>query len=95
MIQYVYNCLYGRWKELNDRGVEWKFETPPRPSENGVYTMHQKDKTLGKGTFLITKESQRLQVTLKGAYTYDVFISNSGREMTWSTVGELRQFVLL
>jgi hypothetical protein len=95
MMQYLHNCLYGTWKELNEREIEWKFDTQPGPYVNGLYTMHKDKKTLGKGTFLISKIDQRLQVTLKGAYTYDVYISAKGREMTWSNIEELRKFVLV
>ena len=91
---HLYNSLYGTWKELNEREVNWKFNTPPTPYDKGIYTMHKKDKRIGTGTFVITQVDKRLQVTLKDAYVYDLFISPGGKEMTWTNQEELRRFVL-
>jgi hypothetical protein len=94
MIEHLYNSLYGTWKELNEREVNWKFTTPPRPRQSGVYTMHKKDKTIGTGVFLITMVDEQLQVTLKGEYVYNLFINADGKEMTWTNNEEVRHFVL-
>jgi hypothetical protein len=95
MIEQLYNALYGTWKELNENEVNWKFNTPPGPYKNGTYTMHKKDKTIGTGTFIITKVGEQLQVTLKGAYVYDLSITPGGKRMTWTNNEEVRHFVLL
>jgi hypothetical protein len=94
MMEYLYNSMYGTWKELNEREVVWKFNTPPGPYQNGIYTMHKKDKTIGTGTFLLTKVDGQLRVTLKGEYVYDLFIKPDGKGMTWTNGDEIRHFVL-
>ena len=87
--------MYGTWKELNEREVVWKFNTPPNPYEKGIYTMHKKDKTIGTGTFLITQVGGQLKVTLKGEYVYDLSMKPDGKEMVWTQGDEVRRFVLI
>jgi hypothetical protein len=94
MIEYLYNSLYGTWMELNEREVQWKFDAPAGPYQKGIYTMHKKERTLGKGTFLLSKVDRQLHVILKDVYAYSLFISPDGKEMTWTNPEENRRFVL-